>query len=242
MTLRLPLHPRVMYLCCILLVLTGLACSLLSPSTPEREATKIVSTRTPYPTFTPTAEQAAVPIPPTPTATQPPTAPPTAAPPPPTDTPLPAPTDTPVPPPPTATPAPPPPTAPPPTQPPQPTPPPQPAAGAHGVIGKITFRDGRNTYGVGEKVFVKIEATNTTANTLPFGVLGLATSTGGFQTSWSGSNIEAGKTFNWEDGLAFSASGTYKMWLSICFSSKDVCQGANGDWERFEPGLDVVVK
>jgi hypothetical protein len=157
------------------------------------------------------------------------------------------PTNTPPPPEPTATdtPVPPAPTRVPPTQAPAPTAPPAPpapAVGAHGVIGKITFRDGRSTYGAGEKVFVKIEATNTNAGSLPFGVLGLATSTGSFQTSWSGGSIEAGKTFQWEDGLAFSAPGTYKMWLSICFSSKEVCQGANGDWERFEPGLDVIVR
>jgi hypothetical protein len=115
-------------------------------------------------------------------------------------------------------------------------------AGANGVIGTITFREGRNTYGVGEKVFVKIEATNTEAGVKPFGILGLTTSNGGFQTSWSNSSLAANETFRHEDGLAFSAPGNYKMWLSICFSTIDVCQGSEGNWERFEPGLDVIVQ
>jgi hypothetical protein len=110
------------------------------------------------------------------------------------------------------------------------------------VIGKISFRDGRNTYAVEEKVFVKIEATNTGPGLREFGVLGLTTSTGAFQTSWSSGTIASGDTFTHEDGLPFPSAGTHKMWLSICFSSKEICQGPDGDWERFEPGLDVIVQ
>jgi hypothetical protein len=117
-----------------------------------------------------------------------------------------------------------------------------PGVGAHGVIGKITFRDGRNTYGVGEQVFVHIEATNTTDNMIPFGILGLATSTGQFQSSWTEDAIAAGGVFNHEDGVGFPTPGNHKLWLSVCFSTKDVCQSPDGDWERFEPGLDVVIQ
>jgi len=113
--------------------------------------------------------------------------------------------------------------------------------GAHGIIGKIEFRDGRNTYAVGEKVFVRIEARIPSgAGQVPFGILGLTPSTGSFQTSWSNGTIDG--VFTHEDGLAFPAPGTHKLWLSICFSSIDVCQGPDGDWERFEPGLDVIVQ
>ena len=149
----------------------------------------------PTPTYTP------LPLPPTDTPLPPPPTD-TPAPPPPTDTPVPPPpTDTPVPPPPADTPVPPPPTEPPPTEPPAPT---EPVAGAHGVLGKITFRDGRDTYGIGEKIFVKIEATNTGPGLLPFGILGLTPSTGSFQTSWTEGDIGALETFQWEDGLALS--------------------------------------
>ena len=187
----------------------------------------------PTPTYTP------LPLPPTDTPLPPPPTD-TPAPPPPTDTPVPPPPpDTPVPPPPADTPVPPPPTEPPPTEPPAPT---EPVAGAHGVLGKITFRDGRDTYGIGEKIFVKIEATNTGPGLLPFGILGLTPSTGSFQTSWTEGDIGALETFQWEDGLAISVPGTHKIWLSICFSPESVCKGADGDWERFEPGLDVIIQ
>jgi hypothetical protein len=109
-------------------------------------------------------------------------------------------------------------------------------------VGKISFREGRNTYGVGEKVFVNIEATNVDSGLKPFGILGLTPSTGGFQTSWTDGSIAAGETFRWEDGLAFPAPGNHKMWLSICFSTQAECQGPDGNWVRFEPGLDVVIQ
>jgi hypothetical protein len=232
------------------LMIASLACALPSALRLSKEPTRR-PTRTPLPTFTATSPlavaiatatpvpQEAAPQPQPPAQENPPAEAPAqpAPPPPPADTP-PPPTDTPAPPP--TEPPPPPPTAPPaPTQPPVP---PKPAAGAHGILGEISFRDGKNTYGVGEKVFVRIKATNTGAGMIPFGVLGLTTSTGTFQTSWSSGNIETGKPFTHEDGLPFGAPGTHKMWLSICFSTKEICQGPSGDWERFEPGLDVIVK
>lgn len=73
-----------------------------------------------------------------------------------------------------------------------------------------------------------------------FGILGLNTSTGKFQTSWSNGTING--AFTHEDGVAFDIPGIHKIWLSICYSAQSVCQGAAGDWERFEPGLDVIIQ
>ncbi|MBI1880271.1 MAG: hypothetical protein HYR94_18965 [Chloroflexi bacterium] len=106
----------------------------------------------------------------------------------------------------------------------------------------ISFRDGRNTYAVGEKVFVSMQVTNVIAEPVPFGILGLLTSTGQFQTSWDNGLIQPGETFRHEDGLAFSAPGAYKLQLSICFNRKEACLGSDEGWKRFEPGLDVIVQ
>jgi hypothetical protein len=112
----------------------------------------------------------------------------------------------------------------------------------NGVVAKISFRDGRDTYAVGEQVFVKIEANNVEGGIKSFGILGLTPDTGNFQTSWDNSQLEAGKPFVHEDGLAFSTPGPHKLWLSICFSSKEQCLGPDGQWVRFEPGLDVNIQ
>jgi hypothetical protein len=229
-------------------ILTTLACSALPFRSASPEA-NIPPTRTPLPTFTPTVfAEVPLSIPPTPTLPPPPVSP--------IDTPVPAappteppaevaPTDTPVPPP-TEPPAPvaaepPPAAAPPPAEPPPPAAPAEPSA-QNGVLAKISFRDGKNTYAVGEKVFVKIEANNVEGGIKSFGILGLTPDSGSFQTSWDNSQLEAGKPFNHEDGLAFDTPGNHKLWLSICFSTKEECQGPNGNWVRFEPGLDVIVQ
>jgi hypothetical protein len=104
------------------------------------------------------------------------------------------------------------------------------------------FRDGRNTYAVGEKVFMTIQVTNITQEPVPFGILGLLDNTGRFQTSWDNGVIQAGQTFRHEDGLAFSAPGIYTLQLSICFNRKDACLSSDEGWKRFEPGLEVVVQ
>lgn len=230
----------------IIFILVTLACASLPFQSASKEA-KFPPTRTPLPTFTPTV-YVEVPLSLLPTPTSLPATDTPVPPPPPTQA-APAeavPTDTPVPPPPTEPPAappaePPPAQAPPPTQPPPPPAPAEPVA-QNGVVAKITFRDGKNTYAVGEKVFVKIEANNVEGGIKPFGILGLTPDTGNFQTSWDNSQLEAGKPFTHEDGLAFSTPGMHKLWLSICFSSKEECQGPGGNWVRFEPGLDVIVQ
>lgn len=241
------------YVVTAILLLLTLACSLQDRLTLSgTDSPELPPTRTPLPTFTATVEaQVIISAPPTPTETAaaqlpvatpvPPTpAPPAPEAPPPANTPEPEPTATytPEPPPATEPPAPPPPA---PTDTPAPPAPAEPGMGANGVIGKIEFRDGRNTYAVGERVFVKIEASLPGGSgQKPFGVLGLTTSTGGFQTSWSSGTIDG--TFRHEDGVAFPAPGNHKLWLSICFDTIDVCQGPSGNWEQFEPGLDVIIQ
>ncbi|HXV43897.1 MAG TPA: hypothetical protein VEC96_12600 [Anaerolineae bacterium] len=106
----------------------------------------------------------------------------------------------------------------------------------------LGFRDGRSTYAVGEKVFVSIQVTNVTGEPVPFGILGLLTSTGQFQTSWDNGVIQPGQTFSHEDSLAFNTPGEYKLQLSICFNRKDACLISDEGWKRFEPGLEVTVQ
>lgn len=106
----------------------------------------------------------------------------------------------------------------------------------------LAFRESRNSYAVGEKVFVTIAVTNVTAEPVPFGILGLLTSRGHFQTSWDNGLIQPGQTFRHEDGLSFDAPGVYRLQLSICFAPKETCQGTDEGWSRFEPGLEVLVQ
>lgn len=105
----------------------------------------------------------------------------------------------------------------------------------------LSLRDNREIYLIGEKVFVRIEVTNTGAEAISFGILGLLTSTGYFQTSWDHGLIRPGEIFQHEDGLAFDTPGTHQIQLSICFARKEACLDTDEGWQRFEPGLEVIV-
>ncbi|MDM8528050.1 hypothetical protein QUF58_07520 [Anaerolineales bacterium HSG24] len=107
----------------------------------------------------------------------------------------------------------------------------------------LSLRDGRDRYGIGEQVFVKIEVTNISPEPVPFGILGLLSDTGNFQTSWDNGLIQAGETFRHEDGMAFNDAGAHTLQLSICFAKKDSCLGGNDEaWVRFEPKLPFTVQ
>ena len=166
-------------------ILSLLGCSLLSRLPFREDASSFNPTRTPFPTFTPTAPlPPLISVLPTPTeATQPtPTPiPPTSPPPQPTEPPPPEPTSTD-----TLEPA--------PTEPrrrrrqrpPPPTEPP-PASRTGGpaptaLLAKLPFEMAGIIMPWARRFFVKIEATNVGDGLKPFGILGLTPSSGNFQT------------------------------------------------------------
>ncbi|MDX1524595.1 MAG: hypothetical protein R3264_23395, partial [Anaerolineae bacterium] len=108
----------------------------------------------------------------------------------------------------------------------------------------LSLRDGRETYRVGEQVFVNIEVTNVSEEPVPFGILGLLADTGHFQTSWDNGLIQPGQTFQHQDGLAFDTPGAHHVRLSICFARKELCTGgtAEDSWVRFDPALAVMIQ
>lgn len=116
--------------------------------------------------------------------------------------------------------------------------------GPESVRVKFGLRENKTTYAVGERIFTRIEVTNVTTERVLFGILGLLTSTGQFQTSWSNGSIEAGQTFRHEDGLVFQTAGRYTIQLSMCFARKDACVSgqAEDSWTRFKPVLEVQVQ
>jgi hypothetical protein len=107
---------------------------------------------------------------------------------------------------------------------------------------ELNLRDKQSTYPVGEKIFVKMEVANVSEEPVPFGILGLLTNGGRFQTSWDNGVIQPGDTFRHEDGLAFETPGVYQVQLSICFDRKAACQQSEQGWCRFEPRLQLVVE
>lgn len=183
------------------------------------------ATKTPRPTFTD--------VPPaTNTPTIAPTVPPTETPVPPTATA----TFTPEP---TATRKP----APPTPRPPTATPAPQ--VGSHGVLGRLTTRDGGSEFAVNQEVFFHMEVENHTDAAVRFGIMGLkADHDVPFQTSWTSDvydwKFEVNQTFKHDDRIIFTAPGTYTVRLAICFATYNDCRGGSADWEEFSPVVVTI--
>lgn len=98
---------------------------------------------------------------------------------------------------------------------------------------------------MGEDVWFKFAVTNVEGGaTVTYSILGVAASTGQFQSSWTGDNLRLGRgeTLNWEDKIAISSPGTHSLILSMCFSKLADCQGPQGDWENVSPPLMVNVR
>ncbi|MEJ2148436.1 MAG: hypothetical protein P8Z40_03040 [Chloroflexota bacterium] len=203
--------------------------TLLGPSAPRRATPTPSPTVTPlgepmFPTATPALDQPT----PTPTeevteeATEEPTEEPTNAP---------APTSAPQP------------TAAPPTNTPEPT-----TAPASGRLSNVSFTVTNPTVNPDEGIIFNFSLTNASpTEELPLGIVGVVVydSNGNnvhFHTSWTGWVMEPGKTENWTDTVAIGTSGSYKLQLSICYSSVEACQGTSGEWELAAPPVDIVVR
>jgi hypothetical protein len=105
------------------------------------------------------------------------------------------------------------------------------------------LKDNRTEYGVGEDIWFNFVVTNKSGTTLSYGILGVAASTGQFQSSWSGAlNLNSNDSLKWKDKIALSAPGTHTLVLSMCFSKVEVCQSPNGDWENVAGPIQVTIR
>lgn len=115
--------------------------------------------------------------------------------------------------------------------------------GAHGVVGMLELTDKKSEYNVGEDVWFHFVAKNQKEVAIPYGILGVKASTGQFQSSWSGAlRLDAGESLDWKDKINLNGAGDQQLFLSMCFSKVDVCQGANGDWENIAGPVPVKLK
>jgi hypothetical protein len=110
------------------------------------------------------------------------------------------------------------------------------------LAAELHLSQARSSYAVGEDVGVKMAVTNQSRDPVSFGILGILTNTGHFQTSWDNGLIQPGQTFRHQDSLTFDRPGRYTLQLSICLARRQDCLGTDQNWIRFEPALELVVQ
>jgi hypothetical protein len=118
------------------------------------------------------------------------------------------------------------------------TTPPKPA----GLEVQLSTPNSRTSYRSGETITFQIVLTNRMAQPLSFGLVGLLLSTGHFQISTYDLTLAVNQTFQRQASLSINKPGTYTIRVATCSSPRASCVGPDGEWERREPTLKIVIQ
>jgi len=131
-------------------------------------------------------------------------------------------------------------TAPPANTAPPPTSPPPSGYIADGVRGD-EFSIRNTTVGAGQDIWFDFTVTNTTDDTIRYGVLAAHTDVGFTAQSWTNASLRPRAVLEWTDHININTPGTYQIYLGICFSDKPSCL-SGASWERLSNSITVVVQ
>ena len=131
-------------------------------------------------------------------------------------------------------------TAPPANTAPPPTSPPPSGYIADGVRGD-EFSIRNTTVGAGQDIWFDFTVTNTTDDTIRYGVLAAHTDMGFTAQSWTNASLRPRAVLEWTDHININTPGTYQIYLGICFSDKPSCL-SGASWERLSNSITVVVQ
>ena len=110
---------------------------------------------------------------------------------------------------------------------------------SHGIRGD-SFSVENTSVNVNAEVWFNFQVTNTSADTVYYTALAAHTDAGYSAWSWTNQSLDPGQTLSWRDHLHFPATGTFQLYLGICYgSSVTACK--TQAWERLSPSVSVSV-
>ena len=117
-------------------------------------------------------------------------------------------------------------------------------SGARGIVSAsdAPFRVENTTVAAGADIWFDFKVVNTTNADVAYGALAAHTDQGFTARSWTNETLKAGQSLTWRDHLNIGTSGTYQVYLGICFSSKDACLTGGAAWDRLSPSVTVTVQ
>ncbi len=121
-----------------------------------------------------------------------------------------------------------------------PTNPPPVGYSSHGIVGD-SFKVENTSAGVNDSVWFDFEVTNTSNTTVNYSALAGHTDQGYTAWSWTNQKLKPGQTLSWRDHISFDKTGTYQVYLGICYAgSVDACKSAG--WDRLSPNWTVTIQ
>ncbi len=125
--------------------------------------------------------------------------------------------------------------------------PPPPAAtntpnvqGANG-IQTLLFQMHQTTGSPNQSMFFDFKVVNTSGSTITYGILAAHTDQGVTADSWH-DPLLPGKELDWTDHINFPNTGTYQVYLGICYSSHDACKTGGAPWTRLSNSVTVTIQ
>jgi len=114
-------------------------------------------------------------------------------------------------------------------------------AGANG-IQTLLFQMHSTTGSPNQSMFFDFTVVNTTASPIAgYGILAAHTDQGVTADSWH-DPLLPGKQLKWTDHINFPNTGTYQVYLGICYSSHDACKTGGAPWTRLSNSITVTIQ
>ena len=111
--------------------------------------------------------------------------------------------------------------------------------GAGGIETQL-FQMTKTTGATNESLFFEFKVVNTTGSAINYGILAAHTDAGVTADSWH-DPLLPGKVLDWKDHINFPNTGTYQVYLGICYQSHDVCK-AGGTWVKLSNSIAVTIQ
>jgi LysM repeat protein len=118
-----------------------------------------------------------------------------------------------------------------------------PSAGfsSHGLTGD-SFWIENPTAGTNQSVWFNFTVTNPTDNSVQYSVLAAHTDNGPNAQSWTNQTFKPHTQLVWRDHINFPNTGTFQVYLGICYGDKNACLGNSVSWDRLSNSVTVVIQ
>jgi hypothetical protein len=108
-------------------------------------------------------------------------------------------------------------------------------------IQTLAFHMHKTTGAINESIFFDFQVVNITNTPITYGILAAHTDQGYTADSWH-DPLLPGKVLTWDDHINFSASGTYLVYLGICYSGHDACKTGGAPWTKLSGSTSVTIQ
>jgi hypothetical protein len=117
-----------------------------------------------------------------------------------------------------------------------------PNVGSSNGLLALSFSMRKTTGTVGESLFFDFKVLNTTNTSINnYGILAAHTDQGVTADSWH-APLLPGQILTWDDHINFPSTGTYQVYLGICYASHDACKTGGAAWSRLSPSTAVTIQ